>query len=89
MRVERKRKEGLIRVKRSAFEYLTNELGVEPYKQGTYIEEWGHIGQIDVILYLEEETKDGKIKDENLVVLTAAGICWSWNTVSIKWSKQE
>ena len=79
---------GLIRMKRSAFEFVANELGVDPYKQSTYFEEWGHMGQNDSIVSLEEGLKDGKIKDGNLVVLTAAGIGWSWNAMTIKWGKQ-
>ncbi|MFX0056145.1 MAG: hypothetical protein ACFFAX_10040 [Promethearchaeota archaeon] len=29
------------------------------------------------------------MKDGDLVVLTAAGIGWSWNAMTIKWGKQE
>ena len=79
---------GLIRMKRSAFEYVANELGVDPYEQSTYFEEWGHMGQNDAIVSLEEGLKSGKIKDGSLVVLTAAGIGWSWNAMTIKWGKQ-
>ena len=80
---------GLIRMKRSAFEYVANELGVDPYKQSTYFEEWGHMGQNDAIVSLEEGLKSGKIKDSSLVVLTAAGIGWSWNAMTIKWGKEK
>ena len=34
---------------------------------------------------IEEGLKDGKIKDGNVVVMTAAGIGWSWNAITIKW----
>ena len=80
---------GLIRMKRSAFEYVANELGVHPYEQSTYFTEWGHMGQNDAIISIEEGLKDGKIKDDDLVVLAAAGIGWSWNAMCIKWGKQE
>jgi 3-oxoacyl-[acyl-carrier-protein] synthase-3 len=80
---------GLIRMKRSAFEYVANELGVDPYEQSTYFTEWGHMGQNDAIVSIEEGLKSGKIKDGDLVVLTAAGIGWSWNAMCIKWGKQE
>ncbi|MFW9833232.1 MAG: 3-oxoacyl-ACP synthase [Candidatus Thorarchaeota archaeon] len=76
---------GLIRMKRSAFEYVANELGVDPYEQSTYFTEWGHMGQNDSIVSIEEGLKDGKIKDGDVVVLTAAGIGWSWNAITIKW----
>jgi len=80
---------GLIRMKRSAFEYVANELGVHPYDQSTYFEEWGHMGQNDSIVSLEEGLKSGKIKDGDLVVLTAAGIGWSWNAMTIKWGMKK
>jgi 3-oxoacyl-[acyl-carrier-protein] synthase-3 len=80
---------GLIRMKRSAFEYVANELGVHPYEQSTYFTEWGHMGQNDAIISIEEGLKDGKINDDDLVVLAAAGIGWSWNAMCIKWGKQE
>jgi len=76
---------GLIRMKRSAFEYVANELGVHPYDQSTYFEEWGHMGQNDSIVSIEEGLKDGKIKEGDIVVLTSAGIGWSWNALTIKW----
>ncbi len=76
---------GLIRMKRSAFEYVANECGIDPYKQSTYFDEWGHMGQNDSIVSLEEGLKSGKIKDGDVVVLTAAGIGWSWNAMTIDW----
>ncbi len=76
---------GLIRMKRSAFEYVAKECGVHPYEQSTYFDEWGHMGQNDSIVSLEEGLKSGKIKDGDVVVLTAAGIGWSWNAMTIKW----
>jgi len=80
---------GLLRMKRSAFEYVAGELGVDPYNQATYFDEWGHMGQNDAIVSLEEGLKSGKIKDGDIVVLTAAGIGWSWNAMTIKWGRQE
>ena len=76
---------GLIRMKRSAFEYVANECGVHPYEQSTYFDEWGHMGQNDSIVSLEEGIKSGKIEDGDVVVLTAAGIGWSRNAMTIDW----
>ncbi|MCF2137707.1 MAG: 3-oxoacyl-ACP synthase [Candidatus Thorarchaeota archaeon] len=80
---------GLIRMKRSAFEYVAKEVGVDPYTQSTYFEEYGHMGQNDAIVSLEEGLDAGKIKDGDVVVLTAAGIGWSWNAITIKWGSWE
>jgi len=55
--------------------------------QSTYFEEWGHMGQNDSIVSLEEGLKSNKIKDGDVVVLAAAGIGWSWNAMTIKWGE--
>ncbi|MEM2141876.1 MAG: 3-oxoacyl-ACP synthase [Candidatus Thorarchaeota archaeon] len=79
---------GLIRMKRSAFEYVAREVGIDPYRQSTYFEEWGHMGQNDAVVSLEEGLKAGKIHDGDIVVLTAAGIGWSWNAITVRWGKE-
>ena len=43
------------------------------------------MGQNDSIVSLEEGLKSGKIKDGDVVVLTEAGIRWSWNAMTINW----
>ena len=78
----------LLHMKRSAFEYVAKAVGVDPYKQATYLENIGHNGQNDGIISLEYGIKSGKIKDGDIVVLTAAGIGWAWNAGVIRWGKQ-
>jgi 3-oxoacyl-[acyl-carrier-protein] synthase-3 len=75
----------LLHMKRSAFEYVAKAVGVDPYSQATYLEEIGHNGQNDGIISLEFGLRDGKIKNGDIVVLTAAGIGWAWNAGVIKW----
>ena len=75
----------LLHMKRSAFEYVAKAVGVDPYSQTTYLEEIGHNGQNDGIISLEYGLQDGKIKNGDIVVLTAAGIGWAWNAGVIKW----
>ncbi|MFX0059802.1 MAG: 3-oxoacyl-ACP synthase [Candidatus Hodarchaeota archaeon] len=79
----------LLHMKRSAFEYVAKAVGVDPYKQATYFEEIGHNGQNDGIISLEYGLKNGKIKDGDIVVLTAAGIGWAWNAGVIRWGKSK
>ncbi|MFX0022314.1 MAG: 3-oxoacyl-ACP synthase [Candidatus Hermodarchaeota archaeon] len=75
----------LLHMKRSAFEYVAKAVGVDPYKQAIYFEEIGHNGQNDGIISLEYGLKEGKIKEGDIIVLTAAGIGWAWNAGIIKW----
>ena len=77
----------LLHMKRSAFEYVAKELGVDPYKQATYFDELGHMGQNDSVISFEMGLESGKINQGDIVVLTAAGIGWSWGALTIKWGK--
>ena len=75
----------LLHMKRSAFEYVAKQLGVDPYKQSIYLDEYGHMGQNDSIISLDLGITQGKISKGDIVVLTAAGIGWAWNALTIVW----
>ena len=75
----------LLHMKRSAFEYVAKEVGVDPYSQSTYFEDIGHNGQNDGIISIEYGVRDGKIKDGDIVVIVSAGIGWAWNAGVIRW----
>ena len=75
----------LLHMKRSAFEYVAKKLGVDPYKQSTYFDEYGHMGQNDSIISLDLGVEQKKILKGDIVVLTAAGIGWAWNALTLKW----
>lgn len=75
----------LLHMKRSAFEYVAKTLGVDPYKQSIYFDEYGHMGQNDSIISLDLGISQGKISKGDIVVLTAAGIGWAWNALTIVW----
>ena len=74
----------LLHMKRSAFNFVINELGLT-MDQTTYFEEWGHMGQNDAIVSIEEGVKSGKIQAGNLVCMAAAGIGYTWSATCIKW----
>jgi len=74
----------LLHMKRSAFSYVLNELGLN-MNHTTYFEAWGHMGQNDAIVSIEEGLKAGKIKANNLVCMAAAGIGYTWSATCIKW----
>ncbi|MBT2736638.1 3-oxoacyl-ACP synthase [Bacillus sp. ISL-7] len=75
---------GILHMKKSAHEYVLNELGLSE-KQSIYLEDYGHIGQIDQILSLELALSDGKVKEGDVVVLVSAGIGYAWGATTIKW----
>jgi 3-oxoacyl-[acyl-carrier-protein] synthase III len=76
----------MLHMKKSAHEYVLRELGLSD-DQSIYLEEYGHIGQIDQILSLELALKEGKVKDSDLVVFVSAGIGYAWGAAAIKWGK--
>lgn len=76
----------MLHMKKSAHEYVLKKLGLSG-QQSIYLENTGHIGQIDQILSLELALKEGKVKDGDLVVFVSAGIGYAWGATTIKWGK--
>ena len=62
------------------------ELGLKP-EQTTYLENYGHIGQIDQILSLALGIEQGKIGNGTLVTMVAAGIGYVWASTCVRWGK--
>lgn len=77
---------GILHMKKSAHDYVLNQLGLTE-NQSIYLNEYGHIGQIDQILSLELAEKQGKIKDGDIIVLVSAGIGYAWGATTIKWGE--
>lgn len=76
----------ILHMKRSAHDYVLQELGLSQ-EQSIYLEDYGHIGQIDQILSLELALEQGKVKDGDLVVFVSAGIGYAWDAIAIRWGK--
>ena len=74
----------ILHFKRSQHDAMISELGLTP-EQTTYLEEYGHLGQIDQILSLALGLEQGKIKDGALVTMIAAGIGYVWASTCIRW----
>jgi len=70
--------------KRSMYEFMLEQLGLTK-KQSIYLEDYGHIGQIDQILSLHLALNEGKIKDGTIISMIAAGIGYAWGANVIKW----
>lgn len=74
----------ILHMKRSAHESLLAELGLST-DAAIYLEEYGHIGQLDQILSIHLALAQGKIKDGDLVVGVSAGVGYAWGATAIKW----
>ena len=53
--------------------------------QSVYLENYGHIGQVDQILSLYLGLKEGKVKDGSVVCMIAAGIGYVWAASIVRW----
>ncbi|MCF7931458.1 MAG: hypothetical protein K9L02_08125, partial [Acholeplasmataceae bacterium] len=74
----------ILHIKRSGHDYMLEELGLRTH-QTIYLEDYGHIGQIDQILSLHLALKSGQVKDGSVVCMLAAGIGYVWAANIIQW----
>lgn len=78
----------ILHFKRSQHLGMLKDLGLEP-EQSIYLEDYGHMGQMDQILSLSLGVEAGKIKDGTIVTMVAAGIGYVWASTCIRWGKAE
>lgn len=76
----------ILHIKRSGHLGMLKDLNLRE-DQSIYLENYGHIGQIDQILSLELALKEGKVKDGDVVCMIAAGIGYVWSANIIRWGK--
>lgn len=76
----------VLHMKKSGHMGMLKDLGLSEDKS-IYLEEYGHVGQIDQILSLELGLKSGKVKDGTVVCMIAAGIGYVWSANIIKWGE--
>ncbi|MDR2167302.1 MAG: 3-oxoacyl-ACP synthase [Clostridiales bacterium] len=74
----------ILHIKRSGHNAMLRALGLAP-EQSIYLENYGHLGQIDQILSLELALKEGKIEDGSVICMLSAGIGYVWAANVIKW----
>ena len=77
----------ILHIKRSAHLGMLHSLGLTP-DQTIYLEDYGHLGQIDQILSLHLALGEGKIKDGTVICMLAAGIGYVWAANIIKWGPE-
>lgn len=74
----------MLHMKRSAHAYIMSELGLKE-QQSIYLQDYGHIGQIDQILSLQLALEEDRIQDGDIVTLVSAGIGYVWGAITIRW----
>ena len=76
----------ILHIKRSGHLGMLADLGLTT-DQTVYLEEYGHIGQVDQILSLKLGLEQGKIKEGSIICMLAAGIGYVWAADIIQWGK--
>ena len=74
----------VLHFKRSMHAGLLETLGLEP-EQSVYLENYGHLGQVDFMISLHEGLQQGRLKDGDLMVAIAAGIGYVWGATVVRW----
>lgn len=74
----------ILHIKRSGHHSILNELNLTE-EQTIYLEDYGHIGQIDQILSLHLAVQNGKVQPGSNVCLLAAGIGYVWASSIVRW----
>ena len=78
----------ILHIKRSGHAAMVQDLGLTE-DQTIYLEDYGHIGQIDQILSLHLGLQAGKVKDGSVVCMLAAGIGYVWAANIIRWGSAD
>lgn len=76
----------ILHMKRSGHLAMLKEFNLSE-DQSIYLEDYGHIGQVDQILSLKLALEQGKLKDGSVVCSIAAGIGYVWAADIIQWGK--
>ena len=74
----------ILHIKRSGHQFMLDQLGLDEH-QSIYLEDYGHIGQIDQILSLHLALQSGQVKEGTVVCMLAAGIGYVWAANIIQW----
>jgi 3-oxoacyl-[acyl-carrier-protein] synthase-3 len=74
----------ILHIKRSGHLSMVHDLGLTE-QQTIYLENYGHIGQIDQILSLHLALQTGQVTDGSVICMLAAGIGYVWAANVIRW----
>ena len=73
-----------LHMKRSAHENVLGRLGIA-LERSIYLQNYGHIGQIDPLLSLKLARDQGRFKDGDVCVMMTAGIGYVWNAMCLRY----
>ncbi|RCW69727.1 beta-ketoacyl-ACP synthase III [Saliterribacillus persicus] len=68
-------------------EAARQRLGIEEHKMATSVKKYGNTSAASIAIALSEDAKNGKIKENDLVVLVGFGGGLTWGAVALRWGK--
>lgn len=74
----------VLHFKYSMYQHMLELLGLNE-QQSIYLNNIGHVGQIDQIISLHLALEQNKIKNGTIIAMVAAGIGYAWAANVIKW----
>ncbi len=74
----------VLHLKPSAHRFILQELGLTE-EQATHLNEYGHIGQQDQPLSIILGLESGRLRDEMVMVMVAAGVGYAWSASVVRW----
>jgi 3-oxoacyl-[acyl-carrier-protein] synthase-3 len=72
-------------MKRSFHDVLLSELGVDPDRDGYYLDDYGHVQSADQVLALDEGLQRGRVEPGDVVLFLAAGTGYTWAATALTW----
>ena len=75
----------LTHMKRSFHDRVLEELGLDPERDGYYLDEYGHVQSVDQALAVEEGIARDRLSDGDLVCFLAAGTGYTWAATVLRW----
>ena len=76
----------ILHMKRSGHQAVLKDFNLQE-NQSIYLEDYGHIGQIDQILSIHLGLQNNQIKNGTVICMLAAGIGYVWAANIIKWGE--
>ncbi len=78
----------VLHFKRSMHRAMLDTLGLSE-SQSVYLENFGHLGQVDQVLAVAEGLRLGRLRDGHLMAMLAAGIGYVWGAILVRWGERE
>lgn len=74
----------VLHFKPSMYTHLLDRLGLTT-EQSVYLDDTGHIGQVDPMLVIDKALASGKLRSGTVMAILSAGIGYVWGATIVRW----